>query len=280
MTSSVDVRSMRIADVAALAGVLARAYPDNQDFTLRLRLYLELERVATFVAVADGEPVGMVVGNDYGPCVYVGMMGVEPRLQRQGIASALMEALVAWADARGAWCELDATAAGAPLYRRFGFVDRGETHVYEGRSAPAPAQLAARAATAADLDRVCALDRAAFGADRGGVLRSVAALPSATVWLADDAGEPAAYAIAQRATSQIGPVVARTPAAAALVFAAARGSVPSACRFNVVADTPAAVALARSSGFTFARALAHMVRGEPANAERERLYGRINLGQG
>ena len=64
---------MRIEDVAALTGVLARAYESNQNFELRLRACFEMRAVATFVADLDGRPVGMVVGNDYGPVAYVAL---------------------------------------------------------------------------------------------------------------------------------------------------------------------------------------------------------------
>jgi hypothetical protein len=85
-------------------------------------------------------------------------------------------ARVQTAGARSAW--LDATAAGAPLYERFGFrkmqpslryagtLPPGQDLSYLQDGAPAP-----RPMRAADLEQVCALDRQWWGADRGWFLR-------------------------------------------------------------------------------------------------------------
>jgi predicted N-acetyltransferase YhbS len=279
MTANVDIRALRTADVPAVARLLARAYPQNPDFTHRLRLYLTMQHVRTFVAHEAGAPVGIVVGNDYGSCIYVALMGVDPARQRRGIASALMLVLLAWSDARGAWAELDATEAGAPLYRGFGFLDVGETHAYDGHGGGiAPAGI--HPASGDDLDAICAFDRTAFGADRGEVLRAVANLPTVGVLIARARSDVTGFVFAQRGTAQIGPLVAIDDATADRLFAAARAQLDGPLRFNAIAANPGAEQIAQRHGFSLGRRLAHMVRGTIVDAARARLYGRINLGQG
>ena len=131
MIATLTIRRLRADDIIALAGVLTRAYESQQHFDRRLRGYLHQLGVATFVADLQGEPVGMVVGNDYADVAYVSQMAVDPAVQGRGIGTALMNGLTAWADDRGFRAvELAATPAGAPLYARYGFAVAGRTVVY------------------------------------------------------------------------------------------------------------------------------------------------------
>ena len=55
---------------------------------------------------------------------YVQWMATDPEYRRRGLASALLNAIVEWLEARGVEnIELHATPAGEPLYRSFGFGD-------------------------------------------------------------------------------------------------------------------------------------------------------------
>lgn len=88
--------------------------------------------VAGFVADADSAVVGGGVGiihrrlpgpgNPAGVFGYVQSMATNPDWRGQGIAGAVVEALLAWFTANGvATVDLHATAAGAPVYRKRGF---------------------------------------------------------------------------------------------------------------------------------------------------------------
>src|SRR5262245_16037796 len=68
-----------------------------------------------------GIVVGTVAYLPFGPFTWLSMMLVDPAERRAGIGSQLMEA--ALADLEGVCVRLDATPAGEPLYRHFGFVD-------------------------------------------------------------------------------------------------------------------------------------------------------------
>ncbi|GAC1411614.1 MAG: hypothetical protein NVSMB64_21510 [Candidatus Velthaea sp.] len=271
---------MRAEDVERLADVLSRAYASPQDFRLRLRRYLQMPSARTFVVDHDGRPSGIVIGNDYATAGYVALMGVDPHVQRRGLATRLMEALLAWSDERGFAClELDATAAGAPLYERFGFIDAGETHVYiaERRGEPSTG---ARAYTRADRAQLVACDREAFGADRRGMLHPLLVEPQNRAFVREANGRIEGYAVAQPQAELIGPVIARTAVAAGDLIDAARSVLAPPYRLNVPAENIAASDTARERGFVFVRSLQHMVRGSRPGATRECIFARVNLGQG
>ena len=89
---------------------------------------------ATFIAIADGEDVGLATGRDYeGHEGAAGLFGmwVAPSHRGRGIGGALVDAVVAWARARGSGRLLldvaDANAPAIALYERKGFQPTGVT---------------------------------------------------------------------------------------------------------------------------------------------------------
>ncbi len=280
------VRPLRAADIGTLAGVLNRAYHSEQNAELRLRASIDTPAFATFVAVLDGVPVGMVIGNHYGRSAYVSQMAVEPAFQRRGIATRLMDELSAWAqECRFEAVELDATTAGAPLYARYGFGAAGHTDVYASELGTAGTLAAAGTARARPYDRVerdavFAADRVAFGADRCVVLGLLLdAMPEA-VRVIGSAGRIDGYAVAQVRPQVLGPVVAPDAAAASALILAARQLLPAVHRLQIPAGNLEAAAIVASSGYRRIRSLSHMLHGTLPPGRRERLFARINLGQG
>jgi GNAT superfamily N-acetyltransferase len=89
----------------------------------------QLEQLATFVATASGRDVGLVRGTPHDRFRDAGClisMWVAPEARRQGIGSALVDAVVHWARARGLnRVLLEVVASNTPaiaLYARKGFV--------------------------------------------------------------------------------------------------------------------------------------------------------------
>ncbi len=89
---------------------------------------------ATFIAIADGEDAGLATGRDYeGQEGAAGLFGmwVAPSHRGRGIGGALVDAVVAWARARGSGRVLldvaDANAPAIALYERKGFQPTGVT---------------------------------------------------------------------------------------------------------------------------------------------------------
>jgi len=165
-----------------------------------------------WVATAAALPYG----GDRG---WISMVLVAEGWRHRGLASRLMDACVAHLRAAGIVPVLDATPAGAAVYRRLGFLPGFEIDRWERRGLPAPSAAAARAgaastsagiprpATAADLDALVALDRAATGLDRRLLLDSFLRRPDTRAWLAGD-GRGFVVARAGRRATQIGPLAA------------------------------------------------------------------------
>jgi ribosomal protein S18 acetylase RimI-like enzyme len=282
VTESVTiVRGLRSEDVEAMTGVLARAYANSGHFfRTHLETYLTMSGVRTFVAQYDGQPAGMVVGNDYGNTAYVALMGVDPQFHRRGIGRALMDALVTWLDERGFTCaELDATPMGAPLYERYGFRDQGETHVYASGQQGVDAALS-RKCTASDRASLFVCDREAFGADRSAVLGRLLDDAGNVAFVEGPADEIYGFAVAQPRAELIGPVIAADAAMAVRLIGSAHALLHGARRAAVPSENAQAAQVLMEQGFTLTRSLRHMIRGGPPVAARERVYARTNLGQG
>lgn len=162
-----------------------------------------LDRGGAALAEQDGAVVGSVgwlpFGGDF---AWLSMMLVDPAARRGGIGSGLMEA--ALEALAGQHVRLDATPAGEPMYRKFGFLDEhrlARTKVAGGgRLSPD-----VRAIEPADLPAILARDRGVFGADRSALLAELYRRTPDLAWTGRGAycfGRPG-YLF-----PQIGPVVA------------------------------------------------------------------------
>jgi GNAT superfamily N-acetyltransferase len=159
------------------------------------------------VDAPDGRGLaGAVVLTRWGPdLASVGMMLVAARYGRRGLGRALMEHVIA--EAGHATVTLFATDLGRPLYEQLGFVPvrrnvsfvgafrpgpagarssaGASPRAPAGASAPAAAAGFTRAATEADLPAILAVDRAAFGADRGQIVSRLPGFADRIAVLAD-----------------------------------------------------------------------------------------------
>jgi predicted N-acetyltransferase YhbS len=145
---------------------------------------------------------------------WIGFVATHERASRRGLATRLTRVLVDRLERAGCTAVLDASPTGAPVYERLGFLDVGSTHVL-GTSGLAPRRDdRVRLTTRADHEAIAALDRLAFGADRGALLGQLLA-QSGRVLVHERDGVIDGFAIAQRST--LGPVVAAPAAAVDLV---------------------------------------------------------------
>lgn len=103
----------------ANTALLANVDPDVFDHAIdpaRLAAYAADPLHAMFVAVEDGRVVGQIRGSvhlqpDRAPDLYVDNLGTAPALQRRGIASEMMKAMLTWGEAQGctyAWVATEA----------------------------------------------------------------------------------------------------------------------------------------------------------------------------
>lgn len=234
---------------------------------------------AGVVAVeAAGNTIGVGMrwsfGHDVGT---IGMVLVAPECQGRGIGRALMTSLIADVGPRALM--LNATAEGLALYEKLGFVQIGHVFQHQARFAEQPVLPAAptvrlRRAVLADHAALCALDAAAFGADRSALIETLLAAEGA--WVVDGAERdgargavrPAGFAVLRRfgRGMMIGPVVAPgEDEAIALVAAAARAAPVGVLRVDIPAKAARLGDWLTSAGLPAIDTVTTMVRGDWPN---------------
>jgi GNAT superfamily N-acetyltransferase len=219
---------------------------------------------ATTCAIAAG-PVG-VIGN----------VIVSAHYRRRGLGKLILRATLGWLRQQGVRSVfLDATEDGRPLYSGIGFLPVERSWFAHAplaninRAALAERSAGARAALypSRELGRLRALDAAAFGGDRLGLLALMLDTPHTWLYAAEDeAGAPDGYLILRMLDApyvgiRVGPWVARTERAAAALFGAVlAGDAPwrgvlgadgaSTAQFfaSMAATNPTALALVEAVG--------------------------------
>ena len=208
--NELEIRRLTESDLSA-AMRLKEAAGWNQTEKDWLRL-LSLEPEGCFAAWVDGRLVATTTTTTFGKrLAWIGMVLVDPQYQRRGIASRMMITAMDYLAAVGIeTIKLDATPAGQPVYEKLGFVSEGIIERWLStnkiRSAKAESLL-----TPETLQKIQALDRRAFGADRSALLDSLIgdSCVAPQVLIADN-GLILGYALARRGTSAayLGPVIA------------------------------------------------------------------------
>lgn len=159
----------------------------------------------------------------------IGMVIVDPAIQRSGIGRALMEAITRQITTPS--LVLNATQAGETLYRQMGFQPVGTIVQHQGASFETPlVQLGPgrriRPMGRNDRDRLVALDAQAAGFSRPGIIDALIAHGDAV--LLDDGNEAVGFAFYRRFGRgyAIGPVVAQDTASAKALISHWVGSNP------------------------------------------------------
>jgi len=278
--SPLTVRAVTEADFEAVGVVLDAAY-HGSGLISGLRANFALQPDGWFCADRKDEIVGLVGAIDYGRFASIGMVGVHPNAQRQGIALKLMQHLLGWLDARRCPVTiLDATDAGAPLYEKLGFLDNGRALRLK-RAGHVPGQFLASSVDNLEVMDVPALldyDMPIFGADRSRVFEMLRyKYPDRAFIIRDPAGQIGGYLFAQ--ARLIGPWVAETPeiaehllqAALSLAYEGDPGVIiPSLNEYGYT--------LLTRYGFGPDRDLRHMWRGSTLDPrDRLRTYGQASF---
>ena len=215
----------------------------------------------------------------------VGMMLVAARYERRGLGRALMEHLLRTAG-DDATVTLFATDMGRPLYEKLGFAAVRRNVPFAGRFRARPGDDAGgvRAATPADLPAILDLDRAAFGADRGHVLKRLCALADRMV-VAEAGGQKgrdlAGYAAAWRntpASAVIGPLVAPDGETARHLVTALAADAATPVRLDLDPDRPELPGWAHAHGLEPSGLTVVMAHGEAtARGVPGRLFAPISV---
>jgi GNAT superfamily N-acetyltransferase len=181
---------------------------------------LFIDRGQTRGIFIEGELIATAATLPYEPRLgYVSMVLVTPRYRNRGIATRMLRESVDDLEARDWAAMLDATPAGAVVYRRLGFVDIFPLRRWQGEGGNARGA-ALRPARPQDVDWLITLDATAFGASRWFLIRDFLAR-SGTQTLVSDAG----FVVRRKGirADQIGPLVAADAQGAQQLLAAALG---------------------------------------------------------
>lgn len=165
----------------------------------------------------------------------VGLVLVDGSQQGKGIGRRLMDTIIDDAGSRS--LQLTSTQAGLKLYKQCGFCEVGMIEqrqtVLASAVTPLSADAAFRDVTAADLQMLCDLDAAAFGAPRHDLIQYLLTVSSGFV--ATREGRPRGFVIKRQAGrgTLIGPVVADSESLAIALVAKALNSSTGFVRIDI-----------------------------------------------
>jgi ribosomal protein S18 acetylase RimI-like enzyme len=206
--------------------------------------------------IAHGRTIGLFDGDEglvataaalpYESFGYISMVIVEPAWRRRGLARRLMGECIDTLRGQGRAALLDATPAGALVYRGLGFVELATMERWEGEGDGVPVGAVADRLALDDLNKLVAADEAAFGAQRRFLLEDFLARRGTIAWTRD--GGYLVMREGHRAT-QVGPLVAQSAEAARVLLATAIASARGRVFLDLFTSWPDFAALLESLGF-------------------------------
>lgn len=256
------LRTMTNADIPA--GMRLKDLAGWNQTPADWRCFLEGSPRGCFVAEVDGKVVGTAATIVYEQrFAWIGMVLVDPEFRGRGIGTRLLRKTIEHLDGIGiGTMKLDATPAGRPIYQKLGFKDEYEIERWLlKRSVP---EVEAKAGPHAVSDAVLQLDREIFGADRGSLLRSLAAENPDFALVTEQNGEIVGYTFGRRGTlaDHLGPWMARDEkTAAALLDEFLRRSGRETVFVDGLKDRGFVRELLLAREFEVSRPLTRMVRG-------------------
>lgn len=224
MTASQPATRFEVAKMSARDLPAAQALSREVNWPHRLEDWQFVHSVGQgLVAYSGDQLVGTAMWWSYDSrLVRLGMVIVDPTIQRSGIGRALMLGILDRISEPTVL--LNATSQGETLYRQLGFQGIGSIVQHQGASFSAPlvplrAGERIRPLGRNDAARLVELDAVASGAGREGVIAALIENGAAVVL--DDAGETVGFAFYRRfgRGHAIGPVVARDTASAKALIA-------------------------------------------------------------
>jgi GNAT superfamily N-acetyltransferase len=188
---------------------------------------------------------------------YIAMVLVTPAFRHRGIAKRLLRDSIATLEAQHRTPMLDATPAGAAVYRPLGFRDVLSIRRWQGESREGPPSRL-RHATAADVPMLTELDANAFGAPRPFLMASFLTRLGTRALIGD--GGFVVRRSGFRA-DQVGPLVARDEASAANLLAAALDAAPGPVFIDLLDGRESLAHMLSDRGFEVQRPFTRMALG-------------------
>ena len=254
------LRAMHARDIPAAMRLVAMAGRNQTEADWRMML-----RLGEGYGFSDphGELVASSIVLPYPPAIgWIGMVLVDERVRRQGLATRLLGNAVEVIRARGLVPMLDATPAGREVYRRLGFAEVAAITRWrgQGRGGPKTGHADVVAGGAALAEAGARADADAFGASRGTLLADFESRPDAMT-LARPQGGAWLWSRAGRTATQIGPVIAAEAEEAVALSAAAFGLLDGPVLIDVLDRETALARFLSDRGFTPERSLTRMALG-------------------
>src|SRR5690625_2474499 len=287
--TSIELRRMETCDIPFAMRLKEVAdwnqLPEDWEFLL------EAGSDGNLVALRDGRPAGTVTTLTYGDRFsWIGMVLVDPQMRRRGVGTRLLEAAIERARRHGDVL-LDATPEGKLLYETLGFVTGQEIQRLEREGSrqqasqqqasrqqasrqqasrqqftsvqqeSRPVQQGSRPVQQGDLERIKAMDRHVFGADRSSVLNYLLSRAPDYGWCLERDGQIRGYCFGRPGSrfDQIGPLVAESlDGAIALLSRAIDAAGERPLVMDVFTGDGAWPSLLDGFGFRFQRRLIRM----------------------
>lgn len=274
-------------DLLPVDALLKAAFGSRGSFRPTLMRCLRLQPDGWWVAQRDQAILGLGGAVDYEDLAYIGLMGVHPQVQGQGLGRRILSSILEWLDHKGCpLVVLDATPAGLPLYRSLGFVETEQSLTYTAAKLSPSLDLPStehqiRSITVSDFEQITHFDHLILGANRGRLLRPLLwEYLERSLIAVDGEGKIMGVLLAQMDT--LGPWMATDPQIAEILLGRALrlpfGSYP---RLYAPGCNPEIPDLMARWGFQQRQLLAHMQRGASTSVGRRAdLYGMINYALG
>jgi len=221
--------------------------------------------------IAAGEAIG--VRDDAGRLVasavalpyeggvgWIAMVLVDDDHRHRGWATRLVATCVAMLGRAGRASVLDATPAGAEVYRRSGFVAGFAFERWQGELAVtdrAAADCGVDLGDSGELAAMVAIDRSISGVGRAALLGAFAGRPATRAWLDDDRSGFVMTRSGRRAT-QVGPLIANDDDAALVLVERALAEVAGRVFIDVATHQPALQRALVARGFVRQRPFVRM----------------------
>jgi GNAT superfamily N-acetyltransferase len=216
----------------------------------------------------DGRIVATTATLPYGRFAWISMVLVAGNYRRRGLATLLMRHAMADLARSGLVAVLDATPDGRTVYGALGFQDSWGFHRLirrEPHRMPeppgVPATIGIRPLAEQDWPALCAYDAAAFGAERGAVLRTLRGRLPAAELIAERGGRIAGFLLGRdgRLAPHIGPLIAGDDAVAQALLARALATLDARVLIDLADAKTALRGWLESCGFAAVRPFTRMI---------------------